>query len=156
MTILVKHDYQKLSLMSEDSLLAVIQLPWFVISIILIPLKLRILMNSPPLSLISILVHNYDNWASLWMSLMNNGSNGNWSKLMIIYASNVDIIGWVHIDGSNILANKYPIRTVINQILKMCVDVGWRINKLGVTWKYSFPSILISAIYCVEYKVGDI
>ena len=156
MEIILKTGEENVSLMSEYSLLTTIHLPWFFIHVIIIPLKMHRGMNGIKIYMICILIHNYDNWDGLWIIRITNGSNCNWSNLMIIYASNVDIIGWGHIDGSNILANKYPIRTVINQILKMCVDVGWRINKLGVTWKYSFPSILSSSIYCVKYKVGDI
>ena len=65
MAILVKTGEGNISFMGKDLLLATIHLPWFFIHVIIIPLNLHIVMNGLPFSVIFILMHNDNNWASL-------------------------------------------------------------------------------------------
>ena len=39
--------------------------------------------------MIYIMLHDDDNWDSLWLIESTDGSNGNWSNIMIIGAANV-------------------------------------------------------------------
>ena len=64
-----------------------------------------------------------------------NGSNGNWSNLMIIYSFNVDIPVWECIDDSEILTGNPSISTPVNQWLTMCAVLGGHVDKWGVNLK---------------------
>ena len=143
---LCKLERNNLFLLGEDLLINTIHLPWFIIQIILIPLNLHIGMNSIPLSTICILVHNYYNCASMWMSQTTNIRNGNWSNLMIINSSNVGMPVWGRIDNSSIITIDPYIRNPVNQWLAMCEVVGGNIDKCSVNPTIQF-SINIDLFY---------
>ena len=89
-------------------------------------------MNGIPLSVISILIHNGDNWSRLLMIQSTNISNGNWSSIIIINDSNVYMPVWGCIDDSNLLTSGPSISTPSNQLLIMCDIVGGNVDKWGV------------------------
>ena len=120
--------------------------PWFVIHIILIPLKLHRGMNGIPFSMICILVHNCDNWSSLWMRQITNSSNGEWSNIRIINSFNVGMHVLRRIDDSNILASYPYISTLVDQCLSMCAVVGGHVEKWIVTLTLQ-PSINSDLLY---------
>ena len=86
-------------------------------------------MNGITLSVISILIHNGDNWSRLLMIQSTNISNGNWSSIIIINDSNVYMPVWGCIDDSNLLTSGPSISTPSNQLLIMCDIVGGNVDK---------------------------
>ena len=62
--------------MSEDKLLNIVHLYWFVIRITIIPLKMHIYMDGITFSVIIILVHDDNNWANLLVYQRTNSIDG--------------------------------------------------------------------------------
>ena len=131
-------DRKKLSLKSEYTFLTNINLTWFLIYCIIIPLNMPIGMNGLSLSMICILVHNYYNRSSLWMVQITNGRNGNQSNLMIIYPSNFDMPVWGCIDDEIILTSDTSISTPEDKWLKICEVVVGFLDKRGVNLTINF------------------
>ena len=126
------------SFMGEDPFFATICFNWFVICVIIVPLKLHRGINGIPISMIYILVHNDDNWAILWMIQNTNGSNVDWINLMIINSLYFDMPVWGYIYESNILTSDPPISTSANQWFTMRAVVGWHVNKFSVNLMLQF------------------
>ena len=124
--------------MGEDPLLDFIKFTWFSIHVIIIQPKLKRGMNGLPLSMICIVMHNDDIWARLCMIQITKSGNRNWSYLIIINDSNVDMTVWIHIDNSNILTRDSYIGNPINQLLKMCSVVDGRLDKWVVNLTMQF------------------
>ena len=138
MEYLWKMERKGVSLIYEYLLLTTIHLNWFLIPIIFIPLKINRGINDIPLSIICILGHNDDDWASLWIRQSTKGRNGNWRNPVIINSLNVDMTVWRRIDASNILTSNTSIINPVNQWLEMCEVVGLHVDKWSVNLTMQF------------------
>ena len=105
-----------------------------------IPLNLNRVMNGIPLTMMCILVNNYDNWSSLLMIQSTKASNENWHNVIIMNSFNFYMPMWVLIDYSNILIINPSISTLVNQLLKMCAAMGVHIYKCGVNMTIYIPT----------------